>query len=176
MAAAVVGIRRIGVAAGRSAGAASFQPAEKIAKPVAYFAGAEKRRDGRRRGSRFQRHSDRDDAALGFRDPERFLMESQGIEAVTYKTATGYVELIHPTDPGGAIARFLAKRGNTVHHMAMRVADLESSLSHLAGAGVRLIDDVPRIGAHGWRIAFIHPESCAGILIELVQDESADAR
>ena len=109
-------------------------------------------------------------ATLGFRDPERFVMESQGIEAVTYKTGAGYIELIHPTDPEGAIAKFLAKRGNTVHHVAMRVDDLEPSLDRLAANGVRLIDTAPRTGAHGWRIAFIHPESCGGVLFELVDD------
>lgn len=109
-------------------------------------------------------------AVLGFRDPERFVMESQGIEAVTYKTGSGYIELICPTDPEGAIARFLAKRGNTVHHIAMRVDDLEGALAQLAASGVRLIDATPRTGAHGWRIAFIHPESCGGVLIELVDD------
>ncbi len=111
-------------------------------------------------------------AELGFRDPERFMMESQGIEAVTYQTGAGYVELIHPTDPEGAIARFLAKRGNTVHHMAMRVSDLEGTLTALKARGIRLIDETPRTGAHGWRIAFIHPESCGGVLIELVDDQS----
>jgi methylmalonyl-CoA/ethylmalonyl-CoA epimerase len=109
-------------------------------------------------------------ARLGFQDPERFVMESQGIEAVTYRTGAGYVELIHPTDPEGPIARFLAKRGSTVHHMAMRVDDLEGTLARLAADGVRLIDASPRTGAHGWRIAFLHPESCNGVLIELVDD------
>ena len=109
-------------------------------------------------------------ALLGFCDPQRFVMASQGIEAVTYDTGAGFVELIHPTDPEGAIARFLAKRGNTVHHMAMRVADLDETLARLAESGVRLIDTVPRTGAHGWRIAFVHPESCNGVLIELVDD------
>lgn len=109
-------------------------------------------------------------ASLGFANPDRFYMPEQGIEAVTYSTGGGYVELIRPTDPEGAIARFLAKRGNTVHHVAFRVADLPATLERLAASGIRLIDSVPRRGAHGWSIAFIHPESCGGVLIELVDD------
>lgn len=112
-------------------------------------------------------------AMLGFQNPERFLMPTQGIEAVTYRTGGGFLELISPTDPEGPIARYLAKRGDTVHHVAYRVDDLEGTLQRLADQGTRLIDVTPRIGAHGWRIAFVHPESCSGVLVELVDDRSA---
>ncbi len=108
--------------------------------------------------------------ALGFSGGERFLMSGQGIEAVTFEAGPGYVELIHPTDPEGPIARFLAKRGDSVHHVAFRTADIEAELRRLEADGLRLIDVSPRTGAHGWKIAFIHPESCNGVLVELVQE------
>jgi methylmalonyl-CoA/ethylmalonyl-CoA epimerase len=113
---------------------------------------------------------------LGFMGADRFLMPEQGIEAVTFRAGPGFVELIHPTDPEGPIARFLAKRGDTVHHLAFRVDDLDGALSRLQEAGVRLIDTTPRRGAHGWRIAFVHPESCSGVLIELVDDRASAPR
>lgn len=106
---------------------------------------------------------------MGFGGPERFAIAEQGIEAATFKLALGYVELISPTDPEGAIARYLAKRGDGTHHIAYRVDDIEAALATLAATGVELIDATPRTGAHGWRVAFIHPRSCAGVLTELVE-------
>jgi methylmalonyl-CoA/ethylmalonyl-CoA epimerase len=106
---------------------------------------------------------------LGFTGGERFLLPEQAVEVVTFQAGSGWIELICPTDPDGPIARFLAKRGEGMHHIAYAVADLEGELARLAANGVRLIDTAPRSGAHGWRIAFIHPESCGGVLTELVQ-------
>ena len=107
---------------------------------------------------------------LGFTGGERWLMPQQQIEAVTFPSGNGWIELITPTDPDGPIARFLAKRGDTMHHVAYRTADLDGELERLKTAGVRLIDEIPRTGTHGWRIAFLHPESCNGVLTELVDD------
>jgi len=108
--------------------------------------------------------------ALGFRDGERFEVPAQGIVAIVYKAGPGYIELIQPTDPEGPIGRFMAKRGEGAHHVAYAVDDIESALARLKAAGVRLIDEIPRVGLHGWRIAFIHPESCHGVLTELVEE------
>jgi len=108
--------------------------------------------------------------ALGFRDGERFEVPAQGIVAIVYRVGPGYMELIQPTDPEGAIGRYMAKRGEGTHHVAYAVADIEATLERLKAAGVRLIDEIPRAGLHGWRIAFIHPESCHGVLTELVQE------
>jgi len=108
--------------------------------------------------------------ALGFRNGERFEVPAQGIVAIVYKAGPGYIELIQPTDPEGPIGRFMAKRGEGAHHVAYAVDDIESALARLKAAGVRLIDEVPRVGLHGWRIAFIHPESCHGVLTELVEE------
>jgi methylmalonyl-CoA/ethylmalonyl-CoA epimerase len=110
---------------------------------------------------------------LGFTGGERFEMPAQGVVAVTFHAGAGVVELIQPTDPDGPIGRFMAKRGEGMHHVAYRVDDLQGTLDRLAASGARLIDTEPRVGAHGWRIAFVHPESCAGVLTELVDDTGA---
>jgi methylmalonyl-CoA/ethylmalonyl-CoA epimerase len=107
---------------------------------------------------------------LGFSGGERFVLVEQAVEVATIRSGTGWIELIRPTDPDGPIARYLAKRGEGVHHVAYAVQDLTATLNDLRAAGIRLIDAQPRIGAHGWRIAFVHPESCAGVLTELVQE------
>lgn len=111
-------------------------------------------------------------AALGFTGGERFEIPEQGVIIVAYRLGAGYLELIQPTDPEGAIARFMQKRGEGMHHIAFRVSNLQATLNQLAAAGVRLIDACPRKGAHGWRVAFVHPESGNGVLIELVEDHS----
>jgi methylmalonyl-CoA/ethylmalonyl-CoA epimerase len=107
---------------------------------------------------------------LGFAGGERFVLAEQAVEVATLRSGSGWIELIRPTDPDGPIARYLAKRGEGVHHVAYAVPDLVAALKGLEAAGIRLIDAVPRTGAHGWRIAFIHPESCGGVLTELVQE------
>jgi methylmalonyl-CoA/ethylmalonyl-CoA epimerase len=107
---------------------------------------------------------------LGFGEGERALLPEQGVEVMAFRSGSGWVELIRPTDSEGAIGRFLTKRGEGMHHVAYLVPDLESALASLEAAGVRLIDTTPRVGLHGWRMAFIHPESCAGVLTELVQE------
>lgn len=109
-------------------------------------------------------------ARLGFIDGERFVLPEQAVEVATFRAGSGWIELIRPTDPEGPIARFLAKRGEGMHHVAYAVPELEAALAEQRAAGARLIDEVPRRGAHGWRIAFIHPESCGGVLTELVEE------
>ena len=108
-------------------------------------------------------------AALGLADADRFALAEQRVLAATFRAGPGFLELIQPTDPEGPIARYLAKRGEGLHHVAYRVPDIEVALRWLRDAGVRLLDEAPRRGAHGWRIAFVHPESCAGVLTGLVE-------
>jgi methylmalonyl-CoA epimerase len=79
------------------------------------------------------------------------------------------VELLAPVEPDSPIARFLAKRGPGIHHICYRVADLPAALEACRAAGYRLIDEVPRIGAAGRRIAFVHPKATGGILLELTE-------
>ena len=79
------------------------------------------------------------------------------------------VELLAPDSPDGPIARFLARRGAGIHHICYRVADLDAALAECRRAGYRLIDETPRSGAGGHRIAFVHPKATAGILLELTE-------
>jgi methylmalonyl-CoA/ethylmalonyl-CoA epimerase len=108
--------------------------------------------------------------ALGFAPGERISVPEQAIEAIVYAAGEGcWLELISPTDAEGPIAKFMGKRGEGMHHVAYEVEDIVAELARLKAAGVRLIDETPRKGAHDWTIAFIHPESTNGVLIELVQ-------
>jgi methylmalonyl-CoA/ethylmalonyl-CoA epimerase len=79
------------------------------------------------------------------------------------------VELLAPDSPDGPIARFLARRGAGIHHICYRVADLDAALAACRRAGYRLIDETPRSGAGGRRIAFVHPKATAGVLLELTE-------
>jgi len=79
------------------------------------------------------------------------------------------IELLEPTAPESPIARFLEKNGEGIHHLAYQVDDLEAALARLKSEGVRLIDDAPRAGAHGTRIAFLHPKASGGVLTELCE-------
>lgn len=108
-------------------------------------------------------------APLGFVAAERIDLPEQAVRVAVFAAGPGVVELIQPTDLEGPIARYLEKRGEGMHHVAYRVDDLPATLDRLAAAGVRLIDNVPRRGLHDSRIAFLHPESCAGVLTELVE-------
>jgi methylmalonyl-CoA/ethylmalonyl-CoA epimerase len=79
------------------------------------------------------------------------------------------IELLEPRDPDGPVARFLAKRGPGIHHVCYRVPNLDRALERCRAAGYQLIDQVPRRGAHGRRIAFLHPQATAGVLLELTE-------
>ncbi|MDQ2684132.1 MAG: methylmalonyl-CoA epimerase [Chloroflexota bacterium] len=107
--------------------------------------------------------------ALGFGEPDRFDIPEQGIRAAFFPLASGSVEIIQPTDPDGAIGRFMAKRGEGFHHVAYEVDDVDATLDRLAKDGVELIDRTHRIGGHGLWIGFLHPRAANGVLTELVQ-------
>jgi methylmalonyl-CoA/ethylmalonyl-CoA epimerase len=96
-------------------------------------------------------------------------VESQKVDVAFIGTGAGKIELLQPTAPDSTVQRFLDKRGAGLHHIAYRVADIESALARLAAAGVRLIDEKPRPGAGGHRVAFLHPQSTQGVLVELVE-------
>lgn len=106
---------------------------------------------------------------LGFDPPEIFDLEDQGVRAATFVAGPGYVELVMPTVSEGPLVRYLDSRGEGVHHVAYAVEGLEAALARLESEGFELIDREPRTGAHGWRIAFLHPKSCGGVLTELVE-------
>lgn len=79
------------------------------------------------------------------------------------------LELLESTAPDGPVAKFIEQKGEGIHHVAIRVANIEEALASLKAKGVRLIDEKPRIGAHGAKIAFIHPKESHGVLIELCE-------
>jgi methylmalonyl-CoA epimerase len=83
------------------------------------------------------------------------------------------LELLQPLDDRGPVARFLARRGPGVHHVAFAVPDVTAALERARAAGVTPIDEAPRPGAHGWRVAFLHPRDLHGVLVELVEDPGA---
>jgi methylmalonyl-CoA/ethylmalonyl-CoA epimerase len=79
------------------------------------------------------------------------------------------IELLEPANPSGPVAKFLAKRGPGIHHVCYRVTDLDAALERCRAAGYQLVDETPRHGAGGRRIAFLHPKSTNGILLELTE-------
>jgi methylmalonyl-CoA/ethylmalonyl-CoA epimerase len=100
----------------------------------------------------------------------RETLADQGVEAVSLRAGDSHLELIHPLDPEGGVARFLERRGPGLHHVAFAVDDLERALAELRADGAELIDQTPRRGLGGHLIAFVHPRSSGGVLTELVQD------
>ena len=110
--------------------------------------------------------------ALGFVPGDVERVESQNIDAVAFRAEESWIELISPVDHDSPLGRFLDSRGEGMHHVAYLVDDVDATLALLAGRGVELIDQQSRIGLHNWRVAFIHPRACAGVLTELVQRDS----
>ena len=106
---------------------------------------------------------------LGLPLVHRETLVSQGVEAVLLDIGDAHLELIAPLDPGTSVARFLEQRGPGLHHLAYRVDDIEAALASLSAAGVRLIDERPRIGIRGSRVAFLHPQATGGVLTEIVE-------
>lgn len=110
---------------------------------------------------------------LGFTQIYRETIDEQGIEAVGLAAGESVIELLRPLDEGSPIARYRGDSDTRLHHTAYRVADIEQTLAELKAKGIRLIDEHPRRGAHGNRIAFLHPKSTQGVLIELCQPSSS---
>jgi methylmalonyl-CoA epimerase len=106
---------------------------------------------------------------LGFQPVYRETIADQGVEAVGLQAGDSVIELLLPLDPDSPIARFRGNAETKLHHTAYRVDDIETALADFKSKGVRLIDERPRDGAHGNRIAFLHPKSTGGVLIELCQ-------
>ena len=96
-------------------------------------------------------------------------VESQGVRVAFVGTGSARLELIEPATPESTIARYLEKRGPGLHHVAYRVPDIRIALADFAAQGVELIDREPRPGAGGHLVAFLHPKTTAGVLIELVE-------
>ncbi len=110
---------------------------------------------------------------LGMPLVHRETLSEQGVDAALLDVGDGHIELLQPLGPDTAVGKFLAKRGSGLHHVAYRVDDVERTLSRLAEAGVRLIDQRPRTGIRGSLVAFLHPSSTGGVLTEIVQPREA---
>lgn len=109
---------------------------------------------------------------LGFSGGEKSRVVEQNVDIAALRADASWVEILAPIDRDSGIGRFLTSRGPGFHHIAYLVDDLAGTLDALADAGVELIDRQPRVGLHDWRVAFIHPRACAGVLTELVERSS----
>jgi methylmalonyl-CoA epimerase len=106
---------------------------------------------------------------FGAEPTEPEVVEEQGIVATTFRVGESMIELVQPTRRDSPVGRFLERRGEGVHHVAYEVEDLEATLRELKKSGVQLVDEEPRRGAGGTRVAFVHPKSAFGVLTELVE-------
>ena len=107
-------------------------------------------------------------AALGLAPTSREFVASQKVEAALLPIGDASIELIAPNGNDG-VKKFLEKRGPGLHHLAIEVEGLDEALVFLKSLGVQLIDETPRVGAHGHKVAFIHPKATGGLLVELVE-------
>ncbi len=109
----------------------------------------------------------RDNLGMAFAGVEEVV--EQKVRVAMLQIGESKIELLEPTSEESPVARFIEKNGAGIHHIAYEVADIETAIARLCAAGARMIDEKPRQGAHGARIAFIHPKSSNGVLTELCQ-------
>lgn len=107
--------------------------------------------------------------ALGFSVADTHVVPTEKVQTVFMPVGESRLELLEPTDPSSVIAKFLEKRKG-LHHLCILVDDIEAALAELKQRGVELLDEAPRIGAGGCQVAFVHPRSAAGVLLELKQE------
>jgi len=108
--------------------------------------------------------------SLGVEPSHRETVEEQGVEEVLFPVGTSYIQLLRPLGPDTPVGKFLARRGEGVHHIGYRVGSVADMIAHLKGEGVPLVDEAPRPGSRGTTVAFVHPKGFAGVLVELVQE------
>ena len=109
--------------------------------------------------------------ALGLEVDSTEAVVEQGVRVAMLPIGETHIELLEPLSENSPVAKFLEKRGPGIHHVAIRVDDIKQSLASLKEKGARLIDETPRRGAGGCLVAFVHPASANGVLLELVQHE-----
>jgi methylmalonyl-CoA/ethylmalonyl-CoA epimerase len=107
--------------------------------------------------------------AFGLDLEHREVVEEQGVDAALLGVGEGHVELLAPLGPETPVGRYLDRRGPGLHHVAYAVGDVDAALDSLRAGGVRLIDERPRTGIRGSRVAFLHPSATGGVLTEIVQ-------
>ena len=110
--------------------------------------------------------------ALGLEVAHTEVVEEQGVRVAMLPAGEPRIELLEPTGADSPVAKFISKRGPGIHHVAVRVADIRAALARLKDEGARLIDEEPRRGAGGCLVAFVHPSSSGGVLLELVEHAS----
>jgi methylmalonyl-CoA epimerase len=106
---------------------------------------------------------------FGMTEQHRETVEEFGVEAVLLEVGEGHVELLEPLSEESAIGRFLARNGPGMHHVAYQTDDIDATLERVRTAGVEAIDEQPRTGIRGSRVAFLHPRSTGGVLTEIVE-------
>ena len=109
--------------------------------------------------------------ALGLTVDHSEEVTEQGVRVAMLPLGETHIELLEPLSSGSPVGRFLDKRGPGIHHIAVSVSDIRATLAQLKEKGLRLIDEVPRVGAGGCLVAFVHPSSANGVLLELVQHD-----
>ena len=109
--------------------------------------------------------------ALGLKNIHTETVDDQKVRVAMLPIGETRIELLEPTSEDSPITKFLEKRGGGIHHIAVEVENIEESLAKLKAEGVRLIDETPRIGAENCLVAFVHPKSANGVLLELVQEQ-----
>ncbi len=107
--------------------------------------------------------------ALGLENVHTEVVEDQKVRVAMLPLGESRIELLEPIADDSPISKFLQKRGGGIHHIAVEVDDIKASLERLKSQGMRLIDESPRVGAEGCLVAFVHPGSTGGVLLELVQ-------
>jgi methylmalonyl-CoA epimerase len=106
---------------------------------------------------------------LGMAEQHRETVEEQGVEAVLLEVGPAHVELLAPLGPETPVGKYLERNGPGIHHVAYRTDDIDAALERIRAAGLRLIDEQPRIGIRGSRVAFVHPKATGGALTEIVE-------
>jgi methylmalonyl-CoA/ethylmalonyl-CoA epimerase len=106
---------------------------------------------------------------LGTDEVHHETVEGEGVNIASFKVGDAIIELTESSREDSAIAKFIAKRGEGIHHIALETDDVASELARLKAEGIQLIDDTPKPGAHDMQIAFLHPKSTSGVLVELCQ-------
>ena len=107
--------------------------------------------------------------SLGFRHVDTITLDSMGLRIAFLEAGGVEIELLEPARSDSAVSKFLEKRGEGIHHLSFRVSDIEAAIERASAAGFELIDRTPREGSHGTRIAFLHPRSLGGVLVEFCE-------